>query len=177
MSKKAAQRKGKHVLYYANLAGELVDFRPGGPQEGRQYRVSYKDWEAKFKDQLYLIEDPNYVAPPIVRPSKESYEKARALVKATNAKHAAAKGVSKPAAPVVDSKREEALRGVIRRVAKWEGSGNGEDFLKARSWADTIEELWPDLKNEILAEFERVALVLEGVNVVAEKEKTDEQAS
>jgi len=152
-NKKAARRRGKHVTYFASGVADaegriaLYDWKPEGAQMGQPHRVSYKEWEEKYQDQLYLIEDTAWKPPPILRPTKKEMATAASLLKKRKEEQ------GEPAE--VSEKREEALRGVVRRVAKWEGSQVPEDLAEAKQHAKFVVELWPSLSDKILKEFKR----------------------
>lgn len=150
MSKKAARRRGKHITYFADSIADangrinIYDWKPEGAQMGMPHRVSFKDWEEKYQDQLYLVEDTAWKPPPVLRPTKKEMATAASMLKKR-----------KKEASDASEKREEALRSVVRRVAKWEGSQKDEDLLEAKQYAKFVAELWPNLYEEILEEFRR----------------------
>ena len=147
-NKKAARRRGDNITYFVDgISGQLIDWNPSGSQVGMPSTIRYHEWEKKYQDRMYLIVDELWKKPPVIVPSKESLEKIKAGLQKPEAKASA-----KPS-----EKREEALRGVVRRVGKWEGSQAEQDFEKAKNWAAFVVELWPDLTDEILKEFERAS--------------------
>ncbi len=146
--KKAARRRGQHVTFFKDgVSGQLVDWKPEGAQLGMPFHLQFNEWKKKYQDVLYLIEDTAWRKPPVLTPSKESLAKIKAgLTKERKEKSSGA-----------SEKREEALRGVVRRVARWEGSGKAEDLAEAKQWATSMVELWPDLAEQVLEEFRRVS--------------------
>ena len=150
-NKKAARRRGDNITYFVDgISGRLVDFRPKGPQEGQPKTIRYREWEKKYQDHTYLVVDEAWKKPPVLRPTKESLAKLKAGLQTKRAE-----GQGEPAKP--SEEREAALRGVVRRVARWEGSQTLRDLSEAKVYAKFVAELWPNLHEQILEEFRRAS--------------------